>query len=104
MISDFKQIKQWIQKKQYLIAYHAKLRLVERFITTIEMENAIINDEIIEEYPGDEPCPSVLILGFIKNKPLHIVIGMCEDHLRIITVYIPTKEKWIKYRKRRDII
>jgi len=97
----FQQIKEFIKNKQYLIAYHAKLRMAERLITTSDIENAIKNGEIIEEYPDDKPCPSALLLGKVKKKPIHIVIGICEDHIRIITEYIPSKKKWINYKKRR---
>ena len=97
------QIKQWIRERKYLVASHAKLRMIERGITTSDMEKVIIKGKIIEEYQDDEPCPSVLILGYLKKKPLHVVIGICKDHLRIITAYIPSHEKWIKYQKRRNI-
>ena len=102
MNSNHQQIQEFIRKKQYLIVYHAKMRMVTRGITTIEMEKAIEDGEIIEEYLDDEPCPSVLLLGFVKDKPLHLVVGICDDHVRIITVYVPTGEKWIDYRKRRE--
>ena len=101
MSSNLQKIHGYIKKKQYLIASHAKLRMVERLITTLDIEKAIKNGEIIEEYPDDKPCPSVLLLGKVKKKPIHIVIGICEDHIRIITEYIPSKEKWINYKKRR---
>ena len=101
MKSNLQKIKDFIKKKQYLIASHAKSRMAERLITTLNIENAIKNGEIIEEYPEDKPCPSILLLGKVKKKPIHIVIGICEDHIRIITEYIPSKEKWINYKKRR---
>jgi hypothetical protein len=90
-----------IKKKQYLIASHAKLRMAERLINTIDLEKAIKNGEIIEEYPDDKPCPSVLLLGKVNSKPIHIVIGICEDHIRIITEYIPSSKRWINYKTRR---
>lgn len=41
-----------------------------------ETKEAIVNGEIIEEYPNDYPFPSCLILGItIKCRYLHIVVG-----------------------------
>ncbi|MGC9445162.1 MAG: DUF4258 domain-containing protein [Candidatus Methanospirareceae archaeon] len=48
----------------------------------------ITNGEILEDYRNDEPCPSVLMLGFIGTVPYHVVVAECEDHLRLITIYI----------------
>jgi hypothetical protein len=45
--------------------------------------------------------PSVLIFGFIHTVPLHVVVALCEDHLRIVTVYIPDESLWREWRKRR---
>jgi hypothetical protein len=48
--------------------------------------------EIIEEYPDDYPYPSCLILG--ANTPLHVVCGISELELHIITAYVPDSAKW----------
>jgi len=57
---------------------------------------------IIEDYPDDEPCPSALFMGFIEMRPCHVVVSQCADHARVITVYIPEKDKWINNRIRKD--
>jgi len=41
------------------------------------------------------------MLDFIEGQPHHVVLGMCEDHLRVITVYNPDEDQWIDARKRR---
>ena len=61
----------------------------------------ISSGEIIETYPDDESCPSVLIMGLIEAIVYHTVIAVCTDHIRVIIVYIPEENKWIEYRKRR---
>jgi hypothetical protein len=48
------------------------------------------------------PCPAALLLGFTEERPCHVVIAQCKDHARVITVYIPEKDKWIDNRIRRD--
>jgi len=83
------------------ISNHARIRMFERNITTIDALLAIREGEIIEEYQDDDPCPSFFILNFLHKTPIHIVLAVCEDHLRIVTVYIPDESVWIEYRTRR---
>jgi len=71
-------------------------------VTTEDIKEVIIDGEIIEEYLEDFPCPSILILGFVRGKSLHIVIGECDDHVRIVTVYEPDETQWIQFRKRKE--
>lgn len=69
-----------------------------------EVYEAICKGEIIEEYPDDEPYPSVLIYGKTKaTKPLHIVCAYNHDEnlAIIITVYHPNPELWIEFKRRR---
>ncbi|MDD1729158.1 MAG: DUF4258 domain-containing protein [Methanospirillum sp.] len=76
--------------------------MAEREISTSQLEDAILCGEIIESYEGDLPCPSYLLLSTANNISPHIVIGMCKDHLRIITCYYPDENEWINYRERRQ--
>lgn len=90
-----------VKNDKFIITNHARIRMFQRNITTDELIDLIINSEIIENYPDDEPCPSALILGFLKGIPYHIVLAECADHVRIITIYRPEEDKWIDYRTRR---
>jgi hypothetical protein len=92
---------EFVKDEAVLISQHARVRMFERNISTDDLLAVIATGEIIEEYPDDDPCPSALILGFINHTAYHVVIGLCTDHLRVITVYIPEDEKWKDYRKRR---
>ena len=56
--------------------------MFERYISTEDMLSILKNGEIIEQYSDDEPCPSVLMLGYICDQPYHLVVGICDDHLR----------------------
>jgi len=75
--------------------------MFERNISTDDLLSAIKVGEIIESYPDDEPCPSPLMLGFIRDHAYHVVLGICDDHLRVITAYIPDDEHWSDKRTRR---
>jgi hypothetical protein len=76
--------------------------MFQRNISTRNIINVIINGEIIENYPDDEPCPAALILGFDGEKAIHVVAAQCDDHARVITVYLPESNKWVDYKIRRD--
>jgi hypothetical protein len=95
-------IAELIESGEILVSHHARVRMFERNISTDDLITIISSGEIIEEYPNDEPCPSVLIMGFIDAVAYHTVIALCRDHIRVITVYIPEEDKWIEYRRRRN--
>jgi len=80
---------------------HRKQGSFERNVSTDNLIAIISSGEIIETYPDDEPCPSILMIGFIEAIVYHAVIAVCTDHIRVITVHIPEEDKWIEYRKRR---
>jgi len=98
---DFERIKRFIRENEFVISGHARIRMFQRNISTDEVLEAILNGEIIEEYEDDKPCPSALVLGFVRGVAYHVVVAECEDHARIITVYIPDERRWIDYRVRR---
>lgn len=84
---------------------HASQRMIERDIKRQNVMEAILDGEIIEDYPDDFPFPSCLILGYSTNgMPLHVVCSIGQDYLWIITVYYPDSNKWeqdLKTRKPR---
>lgn len=81
---------------------HALERLQERNISLDQVRNAILNGEIIEQYPNDRPFPSCLVVGWMENNvPLHVVCGIGNDFLWIITSYYPNPEKWENDNKTR---
>lgn len=99
---DHNEIKKLFLKDAFIISNHARIRMFQRNISTEDITSVIAYGEIIEDYPDDEPCKAALLLGFTKQRPCHVVIAQCEDHVRVITVYIPEKDKWVDYRIRRD--
>lgn len=82
---------------------HTLVRLFQRNISQKDIKDAILNGEIIEEYEKDYPYPSCLVYGItLNNKVLHVVCGLNENELWIITAYIPDNIKWrsdLKTRK-----
>ena len=69
-----------------------------------EVFEAMMMDEVIEEYGDDKPYPSVLIYGRTQNeRPLHVVCAYSgEDDLAIVvTAYPPDPNLWMDYKRRR---
>lgn len=93
---------EYLDKDAFLISTHTRSKMFEKNITTDELIEIIKNDDVIEEYVDDFPCPSYLILGYFKTNPFHIVIGLCPEEIRIITIYEPDPLKWIDYKLRKD--
>ena len=76
-------------------------------IAVAELEEALSECEIIEQYPDDPRGPSCLVVGFSGNRPVHAVCAVKTDpeELLLITVYDPSKRlhKWTAgYRRRKE--
>ena len=96
-------IKEMVKTGNIRWTNHVLIRLLQRNITQTDIENALLNGEIIEEYENDYPYPSCLVYGLnLNNEVLHIVCGITQTELWIITAYYPDDtecEKDFKTRK-----
>ncbi|MBI5213797.1 MAG: DUF4258 domain-containing protein [Nitrospirae bacterium] len=95
----------WIRDKvlkiEYRFSEHAIKRMIKRSIERSEVEDAVINGEIIEEYPEDKYSPSCLVYGKTKGgRDLHVQLSLPPDVV-VITAYEPDADEWIDYRIRR---
>ena len=87
------------------LTQHLLLRMRERGIKYDDMVHAIMSGEIIEQYPDDYPHPSCLVLGVaaLDDRHLHIVCGVGNGRLWVITTYYPNPEKWESdYKTRKE--
>jgi hypothetical protein len=92
---DINDIKEKVRNSKYKISFTHTERLRQRKIEIRELEEAIFSGEIIESYPADPRGSSCLILGYTqRNRPLHIVCGIMEGELLVITAYEPGLEEW----------
>lgn len=81
---------------------HCLNRLNKRNILVEDVKYAINNGKIIEWYYNDYPYPSCLIIGYnVKSEILHIVCGISNNLLHMITVYYPNEDKWEEDMKTR---
>lgn len=96
-----KPIRDGILESKYRISDHAVKQMIKRSITRLEIEEAVINGEIIEEYPDDKYSPSCLIYGRTKTeKDLHVQLSL-PPSIIVITTYDPDPEEWINCKIRR---
>ena len=94
-------IKDKILKGEHRFSEHAVKRMIKRDIERFEVEEAIINGEIIEEYPDDKYSSSCLIYGKTKNgRDLHAQVSL-PPKVVVITTYVPDHSEWINCKIRR---
>src|SRR5665647_1016626 len=90
-------LKHFLTEDAFIISNHARVRMFQRNISTENIKEVIFLGQIIEDYPENDPCPSALFFGYFEGSPCHFVVAECEDHIRIIMVYIPENNKWIDH-------
>lgn len=95
---DLTLIKQLCSLQKLRWTNHIFIRLVQRGISMDDVQTAILNGELIEDYPDDYPFPSCLIMGYCTpTSVIHVVCASNDSgtELWLITAYIPSKEKWM---------
>ena len=97
---DIAFVKKKIHNQEYDLSAHAHNERQEEQITVEEIEKVILKGDIIERYQNDLRGESCLIAGIVYKKPLHIVCGMRDERLLIVTVYRPKMPVWIDYKTR----
>ena len=70
-------------------------------LTIGELETALSACEVLEEYPDDPRGQSCLVLGFMpRGRAVHVCGQNSLGHLVWITVYVPSRPKWLDERTR----
>ena len=86
------------ETQKILWSRHAIIELVNDGLRRSDVEKALIDGEIIEDYPeGHRPLPDCLTLGVLPDeRPVHCVIAIdtANDRLLVVTVYVPSGERW----------
>lgn len=92
--ADF--VRREVEKQTYEISVHADEERIAEGLTIAQVEGALLNCKIIEEYPDDRRGESCLAAGFVSPRiPVHVVCGRNRaGHLILITVYIPAMPRW----------
>jgi len=97
---DINFVREKVRKQEYDLSSHAHRERQEEQITIAEIEQALFEGDILEKYPKDERGESCLLAAKVENKPLHIVCGMRNNRLLIVTVYRPKLPIWKSYKER----
>jgi hypothetical protein len=67
--------------------------------------DVIAGGKTIAEYPDGMPYPSVLLLGFVGERPIHVVVAreMPAARCIVVTAYEPKLDQWeAGYKVRRS--
>ena len=91
--------------KKVIFSGHAIRQMFQRVISKDDVLAVVQNGEVIIDYPDDKPYPSYLILGFVKNNPLHVVFALDEENQIgiVITAYVPDSQLWTEdFKSRRN--
>jgi hypothetical protein len=90
-----KRLKQAVEEHQVKISLHAAEEALAEEITRPEIEWAMLNAQLLEDYPDWWLGPSCLIHGQTESgRSLHLVVSYAELPVTIITVYEPRPPKW----------
>lgn len=77
---------------------HAITEMVQDQLTRSEVETALQDGEVIEDYPATHrPVLDCLVLGYLQGMhPIHAVIAIDQvrDRIFVVTVYRPSAERW----------
>ena len=100
---DIESLRKYYSEDNVFMTEHAAERFRLRGIKVRDIQCALRQGEIIEQYPDDYPFPSCLVYGTdSKGRVLHICMSDEGTSSRIITAYYPDSDKWtddLKVRK-----
>ena len=90
---DIQNIRMLVSQGKYEFSKHAERERELDMIYVRELEKALRDCEIIENYPDDLRGASCLVLGFCGPKPIHAVCAIKSDpeELLLVTVYDASK-------------
>jgi hypothetical protein len=76
--------------------------MFEREISVGKVRKALETADVIEDYSSEMPEPSILLFGGQGKRAFHIVTSENDLQTTVITVYLPSTDKWKKdFRSRR---
>lgn len=82
---------------------HAVSRMFERRLSKEDVVAVIRRGDVIQTYPDDRPYPSSLLLGFVRNQPVHVLVAQDDStgECYVVTAYIPDPAIWLPGFKRK---
>lgn len=92
---DVASIRQKVADGDYVYSQHAEIERQADDLTFGQVEQALLDAEILEQYPDTGRGESCLVVGFAGEVPVHAVCGWRGDKIALITVYVPHPPKFI---------
>ena len=89
------QIKEKVRDNQYMYSYHAEIERKADKLTFAQIETALLNSRILEQYADTGRGESCLVVGFAEEIPIHAVCGWRGEKIVLITVYVPRPPKFV---------
>ena len=87
--------KEAVREQQIKISLHAVEEALMEHITRAEIEAALMDAQLLEDYPDWWLGPSCLVYGQTPTgRGLHLVASYSGLPITIITVYEPRAPKW----------
>lgn len=82
--------------KRIIYSQHAvdEMLIEDLPVSPDEVRLAIFHGEMVEEYPEDKRGHSYLLIGKGSGRIIHVVCAPKDEYLAIITVYVPSLERW----------
>ena len=102
-VTLIEEVREKVSTGQFELSKHAVDQSIVRRIGVQELREAVAAGEVIEDYPDDKYGPSCLIFGTTSaGRFLHVQCTYpSRTPVRIITLYEPTPDRWIDFRRRR---
>lgn len=89
------QIRELCNEQKIVWSVHSVEMMMRRGIERLDVLDCLQNGEIIEDYPNSFPHPGCLVFGVNrKNEILHVVVGLKDGTLVIVTAYYPNTIKF----------
>lgn len=92
--------------KKLIWSVHALAQMFRRRISEQEVTSVVLKGVVIASYPKDQPYPSCLLLGYVNERPLHVVAASDtkSETVYIITAYEPDLTIWnANFRTRKKL-
>jgi len=93
---NIEKIKARVRTNRYVYTHHADIERKADGLTLAQVEEALLNGEIFEQYPDTGRGASCLVVGFANDVPIHAVCGWRGEKVALITVYIPRPPKFVE--------
>jgi hypothetical protein len=92
---DIEEIKATVRANHYVYTQHAELERRVDELTFAQVHEALLNGQILEQYPDTGRGENCLVVGFAGDLPIHIVCGWRGEKVALITVYVSRPPKFI---------